>query len=194
MWEQAVVGNYESQPPSFTAVQSFMPDFPIQPPKPLAFIADAMLGRLARWLRILGYDTAYEKAITDEVLIERVAREDRWLLTRDRRLTLRKLLRGRHTLIASDLVEGQLRQLHRDLKIDLDITHQRDYRCADCNHQLVVIPREEAVSKVPPLVAEQHHRLMQCGHCGRPYWPGMHWTNIRRQLAQLAKEHRVPHL
>lgn len=74
----------------------------------LCFIADAMLGRLARWLRILGYDTAYEKMITDERLVERAVREDRWLLTRDRNLALRRLLRGRHTLLVSDKVDGQL--------------------------------------------------------------------------------------
>lgn len=185
MWEQAVVGNYESKPPSFTAVQSFMPDFPIQPPKPLAFIADAMLGRLARWLRILGYDTAYEKAITDEVLIERVAREDRWLLTRDRRLTLRKLLRGRHTLIASDLVEGQLRQLHRDLKIDLDITHQRDYRCADCNVVLISISPEVAVPLVPPFVAQHYKMFLQCPRCRKVFWAGTHWEHILDRLTTM---------
>lgn len=53
-------------------------------PKPvIRFMADAMFGRLERWLRILGYDTAYEKVITDDVLIERVLRENLWLLTRD---------------------------------------------------------------------------------------------------------------
>jgi len=85
-------------------------------PGPMRFMADAMLGRLARWLRILGYDTAYEKVITDEALLERVIRDDRWLLTRDRRLALRKLLRDRHTLIVSDDVEGQLHQLHGTLR------------------------------------------------------------------------------
>ena len=63
---------------------------------PQAFIADAMLGRLARWLRMLGYDTAYEKAISDQALIERALAEGRWVLTRDRYLAKRKLLRGRH--------------------------------------------------------------------------------------------------
>jgi hypothetical protein len=67
-----------------------------------AFFADAMLGRLARWLRMLGYDTAYEKVISDESLIARVLTEQRWLLTRDRYIVQRKVLRGRHTLIVSD--------------------------------------------------------------------------------------------
>ena len=155
---------------------------------PARFIADAMLGRLARWLRILGYDTAYEKVITDESLIERTIQEDRWLLTRDSRLVLRKLLRGRHTLIISDHLDEQLGQLRDELHLPLELSVDRGYRCADCNERLMVIPLEEAVSKVPPLVAEQRHRLMQCRCCGRVYWPGMHWTNIRRRLAQLAEE------
>jgi uncharacterized protein with PIN domain len=70
-------------------------------PSPL-FFADAMLGRLARWLRMLGYDTAYEKVISDEALTARVLTEQRWLLTRDRYLVQRKVLRCRHTLIVSD--------------------------------------------------------------------------------------------
>ncbi len=162
-----------------------MPDLPIQPPSPLAFLADAMLGRLARWLRILGYDTAYKKGITDEELIERALREDRWLLTRDRRLGLRKLLRGRHTLIVSDLVEGQLRQLYQDLKIDLDMTHQRDYRCADCNVVLISISREVAVPLVPPFVAQQYQTFLQCPRCRKVFWPGTHWEHILDRLTTM---------
>lgn len=149
------------------------------------FIADAMLGRLARWLRILGYDTAYEAVITDEQLIERVLREDRWLLTRDRRLALRKLVRGRHTLIDSDQVEGQLRQLHRDLKLDLDSDRLRDYRCADCNVALVPIPHDEAAPLVPPFVARQYQEFLQCSRCRRVFWPGTHWQDLWRRLATI---------
>jgi uncharacterized protein with PIN domain len=168
-----------------TALQWYMFDFLIQPPKPLAFIADAMLGRLARWLRILGYDTFYDKVITDERLIERALREDRWLLTRDRRLVLRKLLRGRHTLIASDMVEGQLRQLHRDLKIDLDMSHQRDYRCADCNVVLRPISYDEAVPLVPPFVARQYQEFLQCPQCRKVFWPGTHWQDLLRRVTAI---------
>lgn len=149
-------------------------------------MADAMLGRLARWLRILGYDTAYEKVITDERLIERMVREDRVLLTRDRHLAQRKILRGRHTLIASDEIAGQLYQLYRDLQIDLTMSDRRGCRCADCNEQLVATPREQAVPRVPLFVAKEHRHFMRCPRCGRLYWPGTHWVSIRRQLARLA--------
>ncbi len=144
-----------------------------------------MLGRLARWLRILGYDTAYEKVITDEMLIERVVREDRWLLTRDGRLAQRKVLRGRHTLIASDDVAGQLHQLHRDLTIDLDVNHQRGYRCADCNVVLMSISHDDAAPLVPPFVAQEYREFLQCPHCRRVFWPGTHWHDLGRRLTAI---------
>jgi len=147
-----------------------------------------MLGRLARWLRILGYDTAYEKFITDKMLVERALCEDRWLLTRDRRLVLRKLLRGRHTLIMSDVVERQLRQLYRDLKIDLDMIHQRDYRCADCNIVLLSISPEVAVPLIPPFVAQQYQTFLQCPRCRRVFWPGTHWEDLLKRLATARRE------
>jgi hypothetical protein len=162
-----------------------MPDFLIQPPKPLAFIADAMLGRLARWLRILGYDTAYEKVIPDDVLIERVLRENRWLLTRDWYLAQRKVLHGRHTLIASDDLEGQLRQLHRDLNIELEVNHQRGYRCADCNVALISISPDDARPLVPPFVAQQYREFLQCPQCRRVFWPGTHWNDLGRRLTAI---------
>ena len=162
---------------------------PQEPAEPARrFIADAMLGRLARWLRILGYDTAYEKVITDEALVERAVREHRWLLTRDRRLVLRKLLRGRHTLLISDLVEGQLGQLYRDLKLDLDMTHQRDYRCADCNVVLLSISHEVAVPLVPPFVAQHYRTFLQCLRCRKVLWPGTHWEHILTRLAAMRSE------
>lgn len=151
----------------------------------MRFMADAMLGRLARWLRILGYDTAYEKIIADNILIERAIGENRWLLTRDRRLVLRKLLRGRHTLIASDVVEGQLRQLHRERKVDLDLDHQRDYRCADCNVVLTSISHDDAAPLVPPFVAQEYREFLQCPHCRRVFWPGTHWHDLGRRLTAI---------
>jgi hypothetical protein len=149
-------------------------------------MADAMLGRLARWLRILGYDTAYEKVIPDDVLIERSLREDRRLLTRDGRLAQRKILRGRHTLIVSDDLDGQLRQLRQDLKIELEANHQRGYRCADCNVVLTSLAHDQAVPLVPPFVAQQYREFLQCPHCRRVFWPGTHWQDLLDRLAAAA--------
>lgn len=150
-----------------------------------AFFADAMLGRLARWLRTLGYDTAYEKIITDETLIERVLTEHRWLLTRDRNLVQRKVLRDRHTLIISDHLQDQLRQLQSELHMTFDLTDNTASRCASCNDILTPIPHEEAARKVPSYVADLHPRFVRCQNCGRIYWPGTHWTHMLTRLHKL---------
>jgi uncharacterized protein with PIN domain len=149
------------------------------------FFADAMLGRLARWLRMLGYDTVYEKVISDESLVARVLTEQRWLLTRDSYLVQRKVLRGRHTLIVSDHLEDQLRQLRSELHLDLDLSDKTASRCAACNNILIVIPLEEAALTVPAYVASLHPRFVQCPNCGRIYWTGTHWTHMLARLQDL---------
>ncbi len=154
---------------------------------PERFVADAMLGRLARWLRILGYDTVYHKVISDEALIDCALKEHRWLLTRDGYMAKRKVLRGRHTLVRSDHLTEQLAQLRDELGLHFIPDANHAYRCAECNETLSVIPREDAIPRVPPLVAVQHHRFMECRRCGRLYWPGTHWTGIRQRLARLLR-------
>lgn len=152
-----------------------------------AFLADTMLGRLTRWLRILGYDTAYERHLPDDALIERVVRENRWLLTRDGYLAKRKALRGRHTLLTSDHLGDQLQQLGRDLHLALKVDAGAASRCAECNAVLEPIPHEEAARRVPPFVAGRHTEFIHCPGCGRIYWPGTHWTHFLDQLEQLRK-------
>lgn len=150
-----------------------------------AFFADAMLGRLARWLRMLGYDTAYEKFIADDELAARVLAEDRWLLTRDRYLVRRRVLRGRHTLIADDHVQDQLRQLRRELHLRLSVGDQTAHRCADCNTALIPMSAAEAAPLIPPVVASQYPTFMCCPTCQRLFWPGTQWSSFLDRLARI---------
>ena len=150
-----------------------------------AFFADAMLGRLTRWLRMLGYDTVYEKVISDEALVARVLTEQRWLLTRDSYLVQRKVLRGRHTLIVSDHLQDQLRQLRSELHIMFALGDRTASRCAACNNILIVIPHEEAALTVPAYVASLHPRFVQCTRCRRIYWPGTHWTHMLKPFQEM---------
>lgn len=143
-----------------------------------------MLGRLARWLRIMGHDTAYERALPDDALIEQVLREDRWLLTRDGYLAKRRRVRDRCTLVASDHLEEQLQQLSHELHLDLTVRVQTA-RCAECNLILEPVPREEAVPSIPALVASRHERFVRCPGCRRIYWPGTHWSDLLNRLERL---------
>lgn len=152
---------------------------------PQAFLADVMLGRLARWLRILGHDTAYEKQVNDAELVDRAIKEDRWLLTRDRQLVRRRVLEGRHTLLHSDNLSEQLRQLQREVNVSLALC--RDSRCPDCNRVLEHMDSEQAKLLVPAYVASRHVRFVRCPSCARIFWPGSHWDRIRRTLEHLGK-------
>lgn len=157
--------------------QTFVPD---------RFVADTMLGRLARWLRMSGYDTKYFHSIADEELIKCSLEERRWLLTRDRYLAVRKVLRGRHTLVRSDGLAGQLAQLRAELGLLLSPDAGTARRCTECNEPLSAVSREHAFSRLPPFVAIQHDRFLECRRCRGVYWPGTHWTNVKRRLADIS--------
>lgn len=160
----------------------------MEEPEPPAFLADTMLGRLARWLRLLGYDTAYARALPDAEILALVKRETRWLLTRDRHLARRKALRGRVFLLQSDRVEDQLHELVREMGLDVTLEGARHPRCAVCNRALEPLSREAAAPRVPTFVAGAFARFAECPTCRRVYWPGTHWVHLREQFARIRHE------
>jgi uncharacterized protein with PIN domain len=146
-----------------------------EPVPPL--LADAMLGRLARWLRLAGYDTAY-LADTDDLEVVRLARaEGRLILTRDGGLAARK---GVQTLmIHSQQVEEQLAQVREQIGSPGE---DAPARCSVCNVPLDALSAEAARNRVPPYVFRTQTRFMECASCRRVYWPGTHWQAIQAGL------------
>jgi len=132
-------------------------------------LADGMLGRLARRLRLLGYDTAYERNADDLQLAHRARAEGRVLLTRDRALAARRGLRT--LLIESEGLEQQLQQVRQALGPPGDPALSR---CSLCNVPLEPIPHERAADRVPPYVLRTQERFWSCPNCGRVYWAGTH--------------------
>jgi hypothetical protein len=140
---------------------------------PHALLADAMLGALARWLRALDLDVAYDPSIDDPELAEKAAAEDRTLLTRDRRLLERRLARDRSMLIRSDRVEEQVRQVLDELGFTPDPA-RLFRRCLRCNVPLETLPAEQARARVAPYVARTQQEFRTCPSCGRVFWRGSH--------------------
>ena len=149
------------------------------------FVADCNVGRLARWLRALGYDASYHARIDDAELVREAAAEGRVLLTRDRDLTMRRVIQTgavRAILIRDDDVRVQLRQVIEELALDLE---QSLTRCIECNQELQPRPAASVAERVPPYVRRTQSRYSECPGCGRVYWAGTHWQRMRQALAAL---------
>jgi len=155
------------------------------------FIADSMLGKLVKWLRVLGIDVVYERLIEDQELVHRARAENRWLLTRDRRLVQRRWSgTTRFILVEKDDWPSQLRQVLRYLKPPrtCDILT----RCVRCNEYLKFIPRKVAANSVPPYVFNTQRRFVQCPGCERIYWRGTHPKQIIKRLRDLITQPHSP--
>jgi uncharacterized protein with PIN domain len=139
-----------------------------------------MLGRLARWLRILGHDVAYGPHLSGRTLVERARREQRLLLTRDTRL-LRDPHLPPHLFIASDHFRDQLREVAAAARLGAGFLH----RCLDCNRPLEAVPRDAVAAAVPPYVFATQEHFQRCPHCGRVYWPATHRAHMLDELAAL---------
>lgn len=146
------------------------------------FAADAMLGRLARWLRVLGYDTTYDMNLPDPELVRLAEEEDRLLLTRDRHL-LRELRPVRALEVRQD---DPLQQL-RDIVTDLALPPPRELftRCLLCNAGLQLLPPHEAQPLLPPGVRDIPGPVRQCPACTRLYWGGSHVRRMRAALERV---------
>ena len=143
----------------------------------MKFLADNMLGRLATWLRLLGYDTVYIPRADDPTLARIARAEDRILLTRDVELTQRRGLN--FLLIESEKVQDQVRQVFNALDLS---AREAFSRCAECNQELTNVTKESVQGRVPPYVLQTQERYRECSHCKRIYWRGTHWA---RMLAQI---------
>lgn len=151
----------------------------------ITFLADCMLGRLAKWLRILGYDTAYFSDITDEELIHLALHEKRVILTRDTHLIKRKLAR-RFLLIESDQVLEQLKQVIEEFNLKAS-SRRMLRRCLLCNTTLKSLSKQRAKGRVPPYVYKTQRIFAYCPHCDRIYWRGTHISRVFDRLSHLAE-------
>lgn len=145
----------------------------------MKLLCDHMLGSLARWLRFMGYDTAYPGPMDDSELIEKAREEGRILVTRDKELAAR--LPG-SLRVRSDVLEEQIRELAKVLPLRLVDPLSR---CSLCNVLLEPVGTEEVKSLVPEGVLSRHQEFWRCGSCGRVYWQGSHWDKMVERLNSL---------
>ncbi|MCW4052962.1 MAG: Mut7-C RNAse domain-containing protein [Candidatus Bathyarchaeota archaeon] len=155
----------------------------------MKFITDSMLGKLTRWLRMLGYDTKYTVNLDDKTLIELARVEGRVLLTRD--VELCRLATGRR--LSNLLVEGKsgaerLAALSRAFEIKLKLDPNSS-RCPKCNGRIKSINKNLISQSIPSATARFFDEFWKCLDCGKIYWKGSHWRRIIETLEK-AREYK----
>jgi len=149
----------------------------------MKFIADAMLGRLAKWMRAMGCDVVYYQKIGDGELVNRAMREGRLILTRDTLLIKRKKAKGNFLLVEGNSYKDQLKQVAKQFSIDpyQDLLT----RCIECNIPLTEIKKEQIMGAVPEYVYASQGSFRTCLGCNKIYWPATHRGAILKTLDEI---------
>ena len=148
----------------------------------MSFIADCMLGKLARWLRALGFDVRYSSKAGDDELLNIARREGRTLLTRDTRL-LERAKAGPSLLIRSEKWDEQVIQVLSEFDLMGEV--RAFSRCLDCNRMVKPLAKEKARNLVAPFVLEHSRSFALCPDCGHVFWKGTHFDDMRSKIDAL---------
>jgi len=152
----------------------------------LQFMVDHNAGKLAKWLRMLGFDTAFFTGGADTEMVQIALAEGRTLLTRDTQIAQRRVaVNGLLTVvtISDDRLAEQVRQVFNDLK--LDAGRCRPFtRCIEDNTPLAARTKAAVRGRVPPYVFRTQARYVECPACGRIYWQGTHWQRMTEKIGK----------
>jgi len=151
--------------------------WPVEP----RFVLDSHLGRLAAYLRMLGFDCLYQNDYEDDELAEIVQREGRILLSRDRRLLMRKVLVHGYCLRSLDSIE-QLSEVIR--RFDLTKRIIPFHRCLRCNHPLEPVEKKTILDRLEPLTKLHFDEFQICPACRQIYWKGSHYERMKKLIEQ----------
>ena len=150
----------------------------------MQFVADQTLGRLARWLRVIGQDVTYGSELSGAGLIRAARREGRLILTRDRRIVRKNP--PAYLLIDDDHFREQLRQVVE--ACGLDPLKDVFTRCVECNTPFEPKGKRDVEGKVPPYVFATQEKFSFCRKCQRIYWPATHQQKMLQELKSLGLE------
>ncbi|MCS7366243.1 MAG: Mut7-C RNAse domain-containing protein [archaeon GB-1867-035] len=148
-----------------------------------SFIADGMLGKLSRWLRLLGYDVLYFHDIADDELLRKAKESNRVLLTKDFTLYRRAVINDVEAImLRGKCLEEDLALLAALNLIKLEFNRELT-RCPLCNCKLKIIKNKDEIKNIiPPNILEKYDFFWVCNGCGKVYWLGSHWNSINKSL------------
>jgi len=153
--------------------------------KQIKFLVTRELGRLAKWLRILGFDAEVEHSSINSCMIIASLRDNRIILTRKKSIGARRGLR--FVYLKSDFFKSQLAQVIEELGLVLD-NKKFFSRCVLCNKLLTIIEKDKIRNKVPEYVLKTQEVFYECASCRRIYWKGTHWGNAEELVNKILKK------
>ncbi|MFN2340779.1 MAG: Mut7-C RNAse domain-containing protein [Halanaerobium sp.] len=187
---EAVNFSYLVQPDDFFSVYPYLynfklpaaklllPEFPAKP----RFILDVHLGRLARYLRRFGFDTAYRNDYQDREIVDQAVAEKRIILSRDLGLLRRKRVKWAK-FIWNDDPKKQLQEVFE--RYQLAESYEGESRCVNCNSELEKIAKEEIIERLEPKTKKYFDDFRYCSSCDKIYWRGSHYQRTEKLLDKL---------
>lgn len=153
------------------------------------FVADAMLGSLARKLRALGYDTTYYGKGEDAALVGQAKREGRVILTADRQLASWASSRVPKVILVTGRNDGsRIRAIGQAARASGIKLVSGDSLCSLCGGEMEPLTKKDVVGRVPPPVGRRHRLFYRCRSCGQIYWRGTHWKKLRSLARRLGEK------
>jgi uncharacterized protein with PIN domain len=146
------------------------------------FVADGHLGKLARNLRLLGFDVAYDQQAQDRQLLGVMESEKRALLTRDRRLLMHAIVKTGYCPRSQNADEQTIEVIRR---FDLFDSIAPFTRCLRCNAPLQEVAKADVIQKLEPLTKIYYERFRRCTGCGQIYWAGSHFSKLQKRLDKI---------
>ena len=154
---------------------------PLRDPR---FIADVHLGKLVRYLRLLGFNTTQFRGKTDAALVETARAETRIILTRDRDLLKRSAVTHGYWVRSTNPIDQAREVVHR---FDLQSKAEPFTRCLVCNGPLIPVKKERVLERIPPKTARWQDEYFMCRDCGKLYWHGTHYPQLQTIVDQILK-------
>jgi len=153
----------------------------------LKFVTDGMLGKLTRWLRMLGQDVVYTGSMDDKELIQKTKKEQRILLTRDLELYQQAIGRGAEAFLVDGKTEAEklakiAKRFGFKLEIDVKVS-----RCPKCNTRIKPVSKTNVIKKIPQTTSSYYNEFWECLGCQQVYWRGAHWKKIEKTLREARK-------
>ena len=143
-----------------------------------------MLGKLARFLRFLGYDTLYRREESIEKMLEISYQNNRIVLSKSSDIVNRcDKLNVKSLLINTNDIDYQLKVLREMFHLEMSIPPLKT-RCSVCNNELIEKNKQEIINLIPDSTAKYHDRFWQCSNCGKIYWLGSHWKDIEKIITE----------